>query len=304
MHRPALVCTSLLVATLAASPPVVAAEEYQAVVVPRRAVQVAAEREGLLEEVHVVLGQRVPRGEPIATLESETLRLERASAAASLREAQGELTLAQISLEKARDRRQRVLTSPDAFSESERRDAEFDERLAEEQQRIAQTRIERHEVSLARLDELLRRSVVEAPFDGTVARVHRSAGAVVASGTPIVQLITADDLLVRFAVPPDVAAALRPAKRIRFVFGEPVTECDAVIEHIAAEIDPALEKVIVEAALRPPSSGRAADRAQPDAGRPPATTQPVTPRDAAQPPRPKVQPGQEGRVRIPVDGPN
>lgn len=280
-----LFALALVPAAAAIAPPASqpARAAYQAVVVPRRSVLAAAPRDGTLATVAVCLGDRVRAGDRLATLDAEALRLDLAAAEAALREAESQREQAVISLAKAEDFLERVNQRAEVFAEGERKDARFQRDLAAQELRVSQARIEQRQAGAARLRDLLARSDVLAPFDGVVAERARDPGATVTQGTPLLRVITPDELIVRFAVPPAAALRLHSGQAVRFRPREGSPDDDrgrspggtgvaARIEHIAPEVDAALQRVIIEASLTPAEAAAA-----------------------------RIQPGTEGRVDAPQD---
>ena len=80
---------------------------------------------------------------------------------------------------------------------------------------MARSRTAEQAARVRQLETSLSRNEIRAPFDGRVAERFADAGAVVGPGTPVVRLISAGDLLVRAAVPPEEARRLKA--------GDPVT---------------------------------------------------------------------------------
>lgn len=228
--------------------------EFLAVVAPRRAVAIGAPRDGILRSVEAALGGKVEAGAVMATLETRPLELDLAAAVVSRKEAEGERAKAEIVVERALDLRERVRTRPDSFSENERSEAEFSLRIAQEELAIVGARAERDALEVARLEELLRRSEVLAPFAGVVAARYLDGGATVTRATPLLRLISDDDLIVRFALPAELAAALRRGALVEFRRADGRATLALRVENVAPEVDGALEMVIVEAGLLEPAA--------------------------------------------------
>lgn len=229
-----------------------------AVVVPRRAVVVSAPRDGVVASIPVVLGQSLRAGETIAEFESRAIELELQAAQVAQAEAEGYRDKALIQLARADEVCKRYAERIEVFSEKERKDAEYDRRIATEELRIAEARIKRQALEIDRLQDLLNRSRVPAPFDGTVAVRSVDAGANVARGAPLVRLISSDDLMVRFAVPPRRMAGIREGALLKFQPLAAVAPVTILVRRIAPEIDPDLQAVVIEAEITAPASARVA----------------------------------------------
>src|SRR5262249_4311750 len=156
---------------------------------------------GRIRSVDVRLGDRVVRGQRLATLDANAVEHEQAAARAGLRAAEADADRAEVEVAQAGDRLRRVEKLAGVTPEVEIADARFQRRTALAHRSLARASVE---VARARLEQAaaaVRDAEIRAPFDGAVADRYVDAGAAVAPGTPIVRVITADDLRVRFAVP-------------------------------------------------------------------------------------------------------
>ncbi len=220
---------------------------FVAVIAPARAVNAAAPRAGIVKALDVGLGQSVSCGSRVAALESGALHLELASGYAALAEAKAEASGANVALARATYEVETLERLRESSSEKERHEAVFDQQMAQEQLRRAQARVEFRVSEIRRLEDLLARSEVHAPFDGQVAACYLTPGAVVQRGTPLVRLIAKDDLIIRFAAP---ASELPDSVRdslVCFRDTEHAVRVTAKVTSVSPEIEPALEMVIVEA---------------------------------------------------------
>ncbi|RMH21670.1 MAG: efflux RND transporter periplasmic adaptor subunit, partial [Acidobacteria bacterium] len=244
----------------AGAPPAPAAapaapECFLGVVVTGEAVDVAAQGEGLLEEVLVEVGDRVERGQPLARLDAENLRHQLAIERANLSTADAGRRRMALELERAEMEYQRRLGLEDIFSSAETDAARFDRDAARLQLEAAEADYARAAARIEQLTAALERSVVRAPFAGRVALRYLDAGATVASGRPILRLIGGGTQLTRFAVSPAQAGALRPGLPVRVEVETPRLSLEGVIDNVAPEIDAASQMVFVEARLPEPAAG-------------------------------------------------
>lgn len=238
-------------------------EGFLAVLVPRQSVVLGAPREGVLATIDAALGRAVKAGTVLATLETESLERDLLAARVALREAEGELRKSDIYLAKSQDLCERIAARAGAFTEAERKDAEFNHRVVIEEQRIVTLRIEQRQLEIRRLEHLIRNSQVVAPIDGAIATRYLDAGATLAHAAPIVRMIS-NDLIVRFAAPTDRYEAVAPGTRVRFAGPASTTFLNGIVENVAREVDPALQMVVVEASIcrtsgaqpRPGAEGR------------------------------------------------
>jgi multidrug efflux pump subunit AcrA (membrane-fusion protein) len=123
----------------------------------------------------------------------------------------------------------------------------FDQQIAQQQLRRAEARVEVQVHEIRRLEDLLARSEVHAPFDGQVAACYLTPGAVVQQGTPLIRLIARDELIIRFAAPASAVEQITQDAWVCFRELEQGSRIGGRVSAVSPEIDPALELVIVEA---------------------------------------------------------
>lgn len=224
-------------------------EPYLGVVVPRETVEVSADLSGRIESVEVRVGERVEAGQALARVEVEPLRQELSAAEASLGAARAELDRRAAELAEAEKRRRRRENVPETFSREDLEATILEHDTALAAHEGAEARLREQQARVERLRELLRAAVLRAPFRGTVALRHLDPGATVAPGTPVVRLIAAEQLFVRFAVPPARAGELEEGSRVDVALQGIEDRVTATVDQVAPEIDAASGMVFVEARL-------------------------------------------------------
>lgn len=160
-------------------------------VVSARRSELGFERGGRVAEVAVNAGDRVVRGQRLASLDTRQLRAQRSEAEARLRSARADVQRirAQLDLAAATRRRQAELYERGIAAEQEHDEALYGERALRAQLVAAQAVIGAADAALASVDVALELSVIEAPFDGAIARRDVHEGATVAPGVPVLSLI-------------------------------------------------------------------------------------------------------------------
>ena len=139
---------------------------------------VGAEANGLrITEVRVNVGDRVQRGDVLATLQSDTLRAELAQAEGSLAEA-----TASAQETKAQAERARALQQQGFYSS-----AQLTQALATEASAAARVQSARALVQLQQLR--VAQTVVKAPDSGVISARQATVGSVVGAGTELFKLI-------------------------------------------------------------------------------------------------------------------
>jgi len=214
-----------------------------------RTAVLGSESQGRIVEVSAREGERVTKGQPVASLRTtaieidvraataelelrkqELLELENGARAEDVRQAQSrfdatssELEFARWDLESA-DR----LKSSGSVSEDEYRRIRLRLRAVEQlhnqaetalallkagprKEKIAQAkaRVEGQKARLDGLQDDLDRRTIRAPFDGVVITEHTEVGEWVSTGDPIVEIASIDELKVRVGVVEDYVTLLR-----------------------------------------------------------------------------------------------
>jgi RND family efflux transporter MFP subunit len=222
--------------------------EYTGELVAGRSSELGFERPGTVVAVLVDVGDRVVAGQPLAQLDTRTLEAQRQqlvaqrqTALAQLRELQAgprqediavaAATVAEIEQQLAlatlqRDRREDLYTqgaiSREEFDRERYNTGALENRLLQAQSQLAElqtgTRIEQVEAQAAQVKQLeanlqqidvdLDKSLLVAPFAGTVGSRGVDEGQVVASGQTVLSLVEAAPLEARVGVPPAVADRL------------------------------------------------------------------------------------------------
>lgn len=178
----------------------------------------SSERGGIIAKLDVREGTFVKSGEMVVGLKDDVAR---AMLATAEKEAESELEIelaktmrdvAEAEHEKARDAN---LIQPKTITAIEVRRLKFAVERAEKEIEIAEYK---HEIAKLKRDEAAAQLVtyhVDAPFDGIVTRVHRTAGEMAKQGEPIVEI--ASTRRVR------VEGDIRLADVFRVKQGDPVT---------------------------------------------------------------------------------
>ena len=170
---------------------------------PARETHLAFERAGLVLAVLFEEGDRVERGEVVARLDTAKLEAERDRLRAQRRELQAQEALARATL-----KRQETLATKGWQTEQRYDEARFG--LAE-----TAAAIERIDAAIASVEVDIGKSVLTAPFAGSVAARSVDEGAVVAAGAPVVELLESGARQLRVGVSVEAAEALEAGRLYR-----------------------------------------------------------------------------------------
>jgi RND family efflux transporter MFP subunit len=219
------------------------------VVVSRESVDVTADSQGRLQAVYVSIGDRVKRGDRIASLDTRIAAQDLEMARSTLRGDEADERRATDEMSEAQARNDRRQKNPDFFSKEDLADATLKAKTAGAALEVARSRTAEQKTKILQLETSLGRNEVRAPFDGRVAERFADAGALVGPGTPVVRLISAGDLMVRAAVPPEEAHRLTPGNPVTATVRTLGLAVPGTIQRIAPEVDAASQMVLIEVRL-------------------------------------------------------
>jgi len=186
--------------------------------VPRQAGYVATRIEGPIDAIHVEVGDEVVKGQKIATIDAEILRIRMALRDARVSEAKATLAIRRSELSRVRQEKNRLqkLKSSAATSLAQYDDAVQRELTASARQKEAKVRvtIAQSELQLAAIN--LRYAIVNAPYDGVIAERLAETGEYVKQGQRLLRLVSYRQLELEANVSYNQAIALVPNTPVPF----------------------------------------------------------------------------------------
>jgi membrane fusion protein, heavy metal efflux system len=214
-----------------------------------RTVRVSAPAQGRLLTLRVNVGDRVTRGQVLATIRSEaasSARADYAKAVAELSSRQTAATYARVS----RERAERLLELK-AGSRQEVERARTDEQVAQGAVVQGNAEVERAKEELGHLNVDARGEIVlRSTIAGVVLRRDAVPGSVVEPGAPLLTITDPSTLWLQIAATEAVASALRPAALIRFsVPAFPDEPFEAHVQNIGGALDPETRTLPVRAVV-------------------------------------------------------
>jgi RND family efflux transporter MFP subunit len=199
---------------------------FDCLIEPMQVVEVSAPVVGLLDKVHVRRGDRVTKGQVVATLES---RAEQAAAdlARYRSQATGPTLSAQNRIEFAGRKFQRraTMAGEKLMSPQERDDAEAEVRLAEAELQTAKENRELAAIEHQQQSSLLELRTLRSPFDGVVADQLLYPGEVVeptGGKKTILKLAQLDPLRVHVILPMAAFRRVTPGMSVRVTLEPPI----------------------------------------------------------------------------------
>ena len=161
----------------------------------------ASEIEGLVEELYVNEGDAVKEGKVLAKLRSSTLKIQLELARAARREAEERYLRAKAELERS-IRLRRSESIPEKKFLDDRSEA-----MAWEQ------RVRQRDAEISRLEDLLAKKTIIAPFSGLVAKKHTEVGQWLEKGGDVLTLIDIERIHVVVPVPERYVDKIRVGDR-------------------------------------------------------------------------------------------
>ncbi|MFC4425169.1 efflux RND transporter periplasmic adaptor subunit [Deinococcus navajonensis] len=240
--------TVLSVQTVTATPGVLQVQRTAAATIrAERDSRVAAQSSGTVQRVLAQEGEQVPAGAGVLQLDDTAQRQALETARLQLRQAQISLDQARTTRAQSDRALQSAVTSAEAALAPARQNAASAEKLyslggvsladvqaarsqlAQAQSTLAQARqnlalngrsaqnsvplqqvqVESAQVAVAQAEENLRRTVVRAPFAGTVAQLLLQEGEFAAQGSAVFRLVDPGSVRVKFSVPASDTGALQ-----------------------------------------------------------------------------------------------
>ncbi|UFS56457.1 efflux RND transporter periplasmic adaptor subunit [Comamonadaceae bacterium M7527] len=154
-------------------PSLAAAAQVQA----RNTAQLAAQVGGVVQSWHADAGATVKRGEVLAQLDPQDLRLALAQAQAAYASATAQAALSAQQLKRAQDLVAQGFLSPQALQQRET------------EQSVTKAQVAGAAAALQTARRALSKTAITAPFNGVVLQRMAQVGDMVAAGTPLFQLV-------------------------------------------------------------------------------------------------------------------
>jgi multidrug efflux system membrane fusion protein len=208
-------------------------------------VEVTSRVPGAVEKVHFAEGSLVDPGTVLVEIEPERYRLAVRSALAAVEKQQAAHAEGQAGLAR------RVAVNeknPDLVKEED-----LDTWRTRVRTAAAEVAQAKSTLDLAQLN--LREAYVRAPVPGLIQTRNVQTGQYVQPGAILATLVRREPLLLRFQVPAQEAAGLKPGMPARFRVGEAAEQYSAQITHVAAAADQSSRMVALTAHVTDPKRG-------------------------------------------------
>jgi RND family efflux transporter MFP subunit len=178
---------------------------------------VASRIAGNVQQVNVLAGARVAKGDILVELNKELLEIHAAQSQAQLAEAQARIATARVRVDRTNKTLARVeaLRGSSSFSEGRFDDAQSDMLEARSQLAEAEAQMNSREAQSQETQYQLERALIAAPFSGVVIEVNTIPGAFIQAGSPVVRLLDTDVLEVSAGVPARYVTFLEPGQTMQ-----------------------------------------------------------------------------------------
>ncbi|MEM6279988.1 MAG: efflux RND transporter periplasmic adaptor subunit [Verrucomicrobiota bacterium] len=178
-------------------------ERFVGMVEARRHSEMAFELSGTIEKIHVEEGESVPEGTILASIDTSRLEARRDELEAALKQATATRDLAGKVLARFENLVERGGVSVQELDEAV-------ERVA-----AATAGVNQIEAQLRSVEVDLEKSVLKAPYDGSVSRRHVDEGSVVSPNELVLEWLESGELEIRVGMASEAVAQLEPGEAIR-----------------------------------------------------------------------------------------
>ncbi|CAM3113811.1 efflux RND transporter periplasmic adaptor subunit [Corallococcus soli] len=229
------------------------AASFVGVVVASSSVDISARFEGRLDSVDVQVGDRVRKGQVLARMDVLPLLREMAVTETDLQAALAQESVARLALAAAQESLKRggdpKLLSIGAISEEEQARLGYAEKTAAAQLTLALAQVRNGQARLAQFKLKLSEAVIQAPFEGRIAKRYLDAGSLVSAGKTILHLLHEGPSQIRFAIPESQASLVAVGASVQIRSRGDGPRFSGRVENVAPEVDSVSRMVLAIARL-------------------------------------------------------
>ncbi len=202
---------------------------------PFRKIEVAASESGTVAQLLVHEGDRVTKGQALATLDNEVLEVSREIATATI-QAKGKLdsAVAERDLRKTRLERLEPLRAEGHASQEEIDHARTELAVAEANLRAAREQHQLDELERRKIDAMSERRTLRSPIDGYVLKIQKEEREFVSvTSAAVATVVQLDPLRVVFSLPTAYAARLSVGGAVDLELPESGAKLRGKVEFVA-----------------------------------------------------------------------
>jgi RND family efflux transporter MFP subunit len=218
---------------------------------PYRDISVAAAEMGTLSVIHVREGDRIRKGDVIATMNDEVLQASLEVARRSMKVA-GAIQSAQADLDMKKSEQKKLTELRERNHASQQEVDRIATELRVSEARLLSVRedIEIKELEFRRIESQLKQRSVLAPMDGVVTELFREEGEFVSPSDPtIARLVQLDALLVVFSVPLSRRNEVTNGQKVEIQIGLAGESAEGIVEYVSPTSDSSNSSVRVKVRL-------------------------------------------------------
>jgi RND family efflux transporter MFP subunit len=221
---------------------------FLGVIVAGQDAQLGAQLAGQVVRVFAQAGARVQRGDALLQLSSPLLLGSESLARAQLEQDRSAERVAELAVETARDKYERMQSAPSAYSRQDLDAARLDVRRAQAELDKLRAGSAVQRTTRERDRAQARSQTLRAPFDGVLADRYVDRGDFVAAGAALARVLD-DARFVRFAVPAAELARLHTGSTLQVAARDSLARWSATLTQWQPELEAATGYVFARAVL-------------------------------------------------------
>jgi RND family efflux transporter MFP subunit len=182
---------------------------------------------GVITKIFVVEGQKVKKGDPLFSLDSRTLLLQRDQAAAQVKAANITVASNVVEFQRMQALFEGKATNQITLEQSQRQLA------------VSKVQLEQAQVALNQANQAIADATVRSPMNGVVTKKLVSEGETATMMPPTVVLVVQDQstLELRFRVPEKMLAQVKPGTKLRATFAALGVTRDVQVARVGSDLD-------------------------------------------------------------------
>jgi membrane fusion protein (multidrug efflux system) len=171
---------------------------------------IASQEAGLVATRSFDVGDEVKAGQTLITLDIDVLLRELDAARTTIAAAEAEVVRSQVAIDNARREfeRQESMRRTGVTTEKEYLDAVAALASAEATINVSRANVARAKAEVVRLETIIAKALVQAPFPGSVARRMVEVGQWVERGGAVAEIVQMDPLFVRVSIPESIVSRI------------------------------------------------------------------------------------------------
>jgi RND family efflux transporter MFP subunit len=228
---------------------------YLGVLAPRESQDVVSPFTAQIAEVKVQLGDQVKHGQVLARFDERSLKQQLEAEVSTLSARDGEVSQAaidvksaQASLEKEKKALDEGVGLPSLVDQAR---LSVDKARAAVQSATGRRQEQRTKVETLRVK--LKDATLLAPADGRVSYLFHRQGERVEEGQAVVQIVSNDDLYIKFAIPGDKVGTMARGDEVDVVVDNRNGNVKAIVRSVAPIVDSVSQMILAEADLAGPN---------------------------------------------------